>query len=94
MWLKPNELKIDKTFVVAASQDPVALQIVRLLQSLTQQMQLLLVAEGVEDQEMFDLLRQAGLQRYQGYLFSKPLSRSDLVAAGTAPLPHATAPAS
>ena len=90
MWLKPNELKIDKTFVVAASQDPVALQIVRLLQSLTQQMQLLLVAEGVEDQAMFDLLRQAGLQRYQGYLFSRPLSRSDLAAGGSSPLPHAS----
>jgi len=93
MWLKPNELKIDKSFVVAATQDPVALQIVRLLQNLTEQMQLLLVAEGVEDQSMFDLLRQAGLQRYQGYLFSRPLSRADLVATGSAPLPHASSSA-
>ena len=82
MWLKPDELKIDKSFVVAASQDPVALQIVHLLQSLTQEMQLLLVAEGVEDDTMFELLRQAGLKRYQGYLFSRPLSRAALVAAG------------
>ena len=92
MWLKPNELKIDKTFVVAASQDPVALQIVRLLQSLTEQMQLLLVAEGVEDDAMFQLLREAGLQRYQGYLFSRPLSRSDLLAAGQTRLPQASTP--
>ena len=93
MWLKPNELKIDKTFVVAASQDPVALQIVRLLQSLTQQMQLLLVAEGVEDDGMFQLLRQAGLQRYQGYLFSRPLSRAELVAVKASSLPRAGTPA-
>jgi len=92
MWLKPNELKIDKSFVMAAARDPVALQIVRLLQSLTEQMQLLLVAEGVEDQAMFDLLSQAGLQRYQGYLFSRPLSRADLVATAPAARPRAGSP--
>jgi diguanylate cyclase (GGDEF)-like protein len=80
MWLKPDELKIDKSFVVAASQDPVALQIVRLLQSLTQEMELLLVAEGVEDESVLQVLRQAGLERFQGYLFSRPLNRTDLVA--------------
>jgi diguanylate cyclase (GGDEF)-like protein len=94
MWLKPDELKIDKSFVVAALQDPVALQIVRLLQSLTEQMQLMLVAEGVEDEAMFQLLLQAGLQRYQGYLFSRPLSRADLVAARSLPRPHAGSSAS
>ncbi|MEY4296890.1 MAG: hypothetical protein RLZZ423_69 [Cyanobacteriota bacterium] len=93
MWLKPDELKIDKSFVLAAQQDPVALQIVHLLQSLAEQTQLMLVAEGVEDEAMFQLLRQAGLQRYQGYLFSRPLSRDDLVAVRALPRPHAGAPA-
>ena len=80
MWLKPDELKIDKSFVLAASRDPVALKIVRLLQTLTAQMQLLLVAEGVEDTALLQLLRQAGVQRFQGYLFARPLSRPELVA--------------
>ena len=90
MWLKPNELKIDKSFVVAASQDPVALQIVSLLQSLTQEMDLLLVAEGVEEEAVLQLLHQAGLQRFQGYLFSRPLSRADLVAQQMQPAPRST----
>ena len=90
MWLKPNELKIDKSFVVAASQDPVALQIVSLLQSLTQEMDLLLVAEGVEEEAVLQLLHRAGLQRFQGYLFSRPLSRDDLVAQQMQPAPRST----
>ena len=80
MWLKPDELKIDKSFVLAASHDPVALKIVQLLQTLTAQMQLLLVAEGVEDAALLQLLLQAGVQRFQGFLFARPLSRSDFVA--------------
>jgi EAL domain-containing protein (putative c-di-GMP-specific phosphodiesterase class I) len=81
MWLKPNELKIDKSFVLAASQDAVALQIVRLLQTLTAEMKLQLVAEGVEDSGMFQLLLEAGLNRFQGHLFARALSRQELVTA-------------
>lgn len=95
MWLKPDELKIDKSFVVAAAQDPVAHQIVRLLRALSRQMQLTLVAEGVEDERMFDLLRDAGLERFQGYLFSRPLGRADLAASAGgnfAPRSSTTAP--
>ena len=90
MWLKPDELKIDKSFVVAASRDPVALKIVQLLQALTAQMQLLLVAEGVEDEALLLLLRQAGVQRFQGYLFARPLSRPALVAQSRANAPHSS----
>jgi EAL domain-containing protein (putative c-di-GMP-specific phosphodiesterase class I) len=90
MWLKPDELKIDKSFVVAASRDPVALKIVQLLQALTAQMQLLLVAEGVEDEALLLLLRQAGVQRFQGYLFARPLSRPALVAQYQAHAPHSS----
>ena len=78
MWLRPDELKIDKSFVMATSRDPFALQIVRLLQSLAQQMRLTLVAEGVEDKALFERLRQAGLSRFQGYLFARPQSLAAL----------------
>lgn len=71
MWLKPDEIKIDKSFVLAASQDVVANQIVRLLQQLADQMCLSLVAEGVEQQHVLLLLQEAGLSRFQGFLFSR-----------------------
>ena len=88
MWLKPDELKIDKSFVLAAADDPFARQIVRLLHVLSREMRLTLVAEGVEDDAMFQLLRDAGVAHFQGYLFCRPRSRQDLVAtAGRFP-PH------
>ena len=71
MWLKPDEIKIDKSFVLAASQDVIANQIVRLLQQLADQMCLSLVAEGVEQQHVLRLLQEAGLSRFQGFLFSR-----------------------
>ena len=48
MWLKPDEHKIDKSFVLAAAEDPIARQIVRLLHTISRDMKLTLVAEGVE----------------------------------------------
>jgi EAL domain-containing protein (putative c-di-GMP-specific phosphodiesterase class I) len=32
-----------------------------------------LIAEGVETQAQFDLLRAAGCEKFQGYLFSRPV---------------------
>lgn len=79
MWLKPDELKIDKSFVLAASHDPVARQIVQLLRSLAEQMQLTLVAEGVEEQPVFALLQEIGLDRFQGHLFWRAQSAEELL---------------
>lgn len=76
--LRPDEIKIDKSFVLAACDDPIALQIVRLLQALCQEMGMTLVAEGVEDQPVLELLERAGLGRFQGYLFARPQSRQEL----------------
>jgi EAL domain-containing protein (putative c-di-GMP-specific phosphodiesterase class I) len=90
MWLKPDELKIDKSFVLAAAEDPVARQIVRLLHALSREMRLTLVAEGVEVETLFQLLRDAGIQHFQGYLFSPPITRQELAAkAGRFP-PHSS----
>ena len=79
VWLRPDELKIDKSFVLAASTDPVSHQIVLLLQNLAQRMQLTLVAEGVEEQTVLELLQRAGLTRFQGYLFARAQTLEELV---------------
>jgi len=93
MWLKPDELKIDKSFVIAAAADCLARQIVRLLHALAQEMELTLVAEGVEDDAMFQLLRDVGIDHFQGYLFCQPLSRHDLVTGACRFPPHPPVPA-
>lgn len=92
MWLKPDELKIDKSFVLAATSDSIALQIVRLLHALSREMGLTLVAEGVEEEAMVRLLRDAGLEHFQGCHFSRPISRQQLAATGNRFPPHSPLP--
>jgi diguanylate cyclase (GGDEF)-like protein len=94
MWLKPDELKIDKSFVLAAAEDPIARQIVRLLHTLSRDMKLTLVAEGVEAEAMFQLLREAGVEHFQGHLFSRPLSREKLAAVPGPNFPPRSSPSS
>jgi diguanylate cyclase (GGDEF)-like protein len=80
MGLRPDELKIDKSFVAATVHDALAQQIVMLLQQLTETMGLTLVAEGVEDETIRDRLMEAGVRCFQGYLYSRPASPAALIA--------------
>ena len=77
--LKPDELKIDRSFVVGVLDDAYAEQIVKLLPMLTNSVSMTLIAEGVDTEESFQRLQQMGVSRFQGYLFSEPLNIADLV---------------
>lgn len=91
--LQPNEIKIDRSFVLALHTDPYARQIVEVIAGMSTQMPLHLVAEGVEDEATFQALRQLGIQYFQGYLFSKPLPVAELAASyGAALALSATSP--
>ena len=72
--LKPHEVKIDRCFVVAMEQDPYALQIITLLSRMAPELGFQLVAEGVEDRDSFERLRDLGITRFQGYWFARPLA--------------------
>src|SRR5690606_33268819 len=52
--------------------DPRALPLVRAIIELGNQLGLVVVAEGVEDPETLDTLRQAGCDRAQGYFIQRP----------------------
>jgi diguanylate cyclase (GGDEF)-like protein len=78
--LQPNEIKIDRSFVLALHTDFYARQIVEVIAGMSTQMPLHLIAEGVEDEETFQALRKLGIQYFQGYLFSKPLPVAELAA--------------
>jgi len=78
--LQPNEIKIDRSFVLALHTDPYARQIVEVIASMSTQMPLHLVAEGVEDEATFQALHELGIKYFQGYLFSKPLPVAELAA--------------
>ncbi len=74
-----DELKIDQSFVneIAESKDDVA--IVSSIILMAQNLGLDVVAEGVEEEQQFDLLKLNGCQYFQGYLFSKPVPHGEFV---------------
>jgi diguanylate cyclase (GGDEF)-like protein len=78
--LKPNGLKIDKSFVMAMHVNPFANQIVTLMAGLGSRMELDLVAEGVDNPNTLVLLQNLGLRFFQGFHFCSPLSVEGVLA--------------
>ncbi|MDH3647524.1 MAG: EAL domain-containing protein [Gammaproteobacteria bacterium] len=73
-----NELKIDKSFVRDLRADSGDGIIIKSTIDLGHNMGLVVVAEGVEDNYAWNLLKSYGCDSVQGYLVSKPLSAEDL----------------
>ena len=66
-------VKLDRSYVSNVCDDSRMARIVQHLIALAQSLDLRVIAEGVETQAQFDLLRQSGCDEVQGYYFSKPL---------------------
>ena len=77
--LRLDELKIDRSFVSAVLDRGADLAIVRAMVSLARGLDLIVTAEGVEDQPTATLLAELGCDELQGYFFAKPMSWSDLL---------------
>jgi EAL domain-containing protein (putative c-di-GMP-specific phosphodiesterase class I) len=71
--LPVHELKIDKSFVAHMASDDSDAAIVRSTIGLAHDLGLSVVAEGVEDQQTWDLLAALGCDVAQGYYISRPL---------------------
>jgi diguanylate cyclase (GGDEF)-like protein/PAS domain S-box-containing protein len=71
--LPVQELKIDRSFVVALAEDATDHSIVRSIIELARSLGLTVVAEGVEAEQVRRLLEHLGCPLAQGYLFSRPL---------------------
>lgn len=70
-------LKIDKSFVDDVAANTESQAIVTAIISMAHILGLKALAEGVEQQDQLDYLRQQGCDYYQGYLCSKPLPAKD-----------------
>ena len=77
--LQPDEVKIDRSFVLAMEHDRYSRQIVTLVSDMAQRMGLRVVAEGVENQEMLDHLLALGVSHFQGFHFARPLPPEQLL---------------
>lgn len=73
-----SELKIDKCFVSDAATSHEAGVIVRAMVDLAHGLGLLATAEGVEDWQTLEFLRDSGCDSAQGFLIAKPLHGSAL----------------
>ena len=71
--LPVDELKIDKSFVMNIDTDPSNETIVRSTIELAHNLGLKVVAEGIETELVWNMLRSYGCDQAQGYLMSKPL---------------------
>ena len=67
-----TELKIDRSFVSRLG-DPRADALVRGLVAISDELGMRTVAEGVETEQQAQILERYGVQRAQGYLFSRPV---------------------
>jgi diguanylate cyclase (GGDEF)-like protein len=80
MRLPVQELKIDRSFISRMASDEEVSTIVRSTIDLGHNLGLKVVAEGVEDQSAWNILRSLGCDDAQGYFMSKPLSPEMLAA--------------
>ena len=68
-----SEFKIDRAFVHGAAREASALAILESSVLLAKKLNLKVVAEGVEDQQDWDLVASIGCDQVQGYFVSRPL---------------------
>lgn len=74
-----DRLKIDRSFIQAASESPEGKAIVGAMLEMARALKLDVIAEGVETAEQCRLLRTLGCHFMQGYLFSRPLASAQFL---------------
>jgi len=67
-----DELKIDKIFIDNIAVNKQDEEIVNVIIKLSHSLDMIVVAEGVENKEQYELLKRLGCDYYQGFYFSKP----------------------
>lgn len=77
--LPANEIKIDKSFVMNMANDKDDESIVKAAIDLAHNLDLKIVAEGVEDERTLDLLSEMGCDFAQGYYMAKPMPYDDVL---------------
>jgi EAL domain-containing protein (putative c-di-GMP-specific phosphodiesterase class I) len=73
-----DTLKIDRSFIHAIAESSEASALIHTLVSLGKALGLATLAEGIEDDQQLQRLRNENCDRGQGFLYSKPLSSADL----------------
>lgn len=78
--LPVTEFKIDKTFVDRCLTEKRIQSLLEAIISIGQSLNLIVIAEGVETKEQFELLRAINCPVIQGYYFSRPIPAEEIAA--------------
>jgi len=74
-----DRIKIDRLFVKDVPNDQNDSAICRAIISMAHNLNLRVIAEGVENNEQMDFLRHEHCDEVQGYIFSKPVNPNEVV---------------
>jgi diguanylate cyclase (GGDEF)-like protein len=74
-----NQLKVDRTFVRDLPHNGDDVAITRAVIAMAHSLKMSVVAEGVEHQHQFDMLRAEGCDEFQGYYCRPPLEEAELM---------------
>lgn len=74
-----NEIKIDRSFVINCEQDTKKQQIIKFICNLASEFNTKVIAEGVETDECWKLLKEMNVDICQGYYISKPVPVDELM---------------
>jgi predicted signal transduction protein with EAL and GGDEF domain len=76
--LPVDELKIDKSFVLALDNDPRAISLIRAMVEMARALGLVSIAEGIENASNYDALQLVGADVIQGDYVARPLTCVEL----------------
>jgi diguanylate cyclase (GGDEF)-like protein len=71
-----DSIKIDKIFVDQISKDSSDKNLIEIIIAMADTLQKCVIAEGVEEEYQLEYLRERGCKYYQGYYYSKPVTKA------------------
>ena len=74
-----TKLKLDRAFVIVLPQDRRAFSVIKAMSQLGRELGMTVVAEGVEEQDQIEALRDAGVDAIQGYIHARPMPEEALL---------------
>lgn len=74
-----DEIKIDMGLLPKNEDDIIKKEAYKLLVKMIQQKNVLINAEGIEDEFQYNFVKNLGIDSFQGYYFSKPISKTNFI---------------
>lgn len=74
-----HALKVDRSFMAGLSENRKDRELVRVIVAIAHELELLVVAEGVEKPEQVELLKSLGCDAIQGEVYARPLPAADFL---------------